>query len=134
MTFGGGNGQYTGWAPSTGKGVLMGQADRMTRWAYQFAPYTVNNHSIKKFIVNQTDYSNTGVTIEYEIRLIRGPSNQFIEIRFGNWNSGTGGIWAISDGINFSNFSNVGGFASIVLRSDLNGNGWQFFNNHYVNL
>jgi hypothetical protein len=138
LTFGGGSGAYAAWSPATARGVLMGQADRMTRWGYQSEPYTVNNHKIKRIIVNQTDYSNQGVTVEYAIRLIRGPTHQYIEIRFGTYNTGTGGLWNISDGGSFYNpFSGappVGGGASCVLRGDLNGYNWQAFNNNYVNL
>lgn len=134
MTFGGGSSQYSSWSPGTGRGVLMGQADRMTNWGYQSDPYSSNNHSIKRFIVNQTDYGNQGVTIQYAIRLIRGPQYQYIEIRFGAWNSGNGGIWAISDGGSFTYFSNVGQYASVVLRSNLSGTGWEFFYNQHISL
>jgi hypothetical protein len=44
LTFGGGSGQYVQWTPATGKGILLGQTDRMTNWANQWEPYTDKNH------------------------------------------------------------------------------------------
>ena len=131
---------YSG-RPATGKGILLGQTDRMTNWANQWEPYTDNNHTIKRFIVNQTDYNNRGTVIEYEIRLIRGPVYQYIEIRFGSWNSGNIGLWQLSDGVTFYNTFTAGQNVlqvstnqSLVLRGDLNGYNWVNFPNHYMNL
>jgi hypothetical protein len=141
LTFGGGSTQYTPWGPGTGRGVLIGQADRMIQTSYpahQFNPYTSNNHSIKRLIVTQMDYDYRWVIVQYEIRLIRGPAYQYIEIRIGGYNSPIGGIWNISDGGSFYNvFSGappVGANGSVVLRGDLNGYNWQAFNGHYINL
>ena len=137
MTFGGGNRQYSNWSPGTGKGVLIGQYDRRTNWAIQFNPFVTNNLNIKRFIVTQANsYSNGNNEIQIEIRLIRGPVYQYIEIRMAYWAAATGGIWNISDGGSFYNvFSGappVGTGASVVLRGDLNGYNWQAFNNHYI--
>ena len=76
LTFGGGNAQYNQWAATTGKGVLIGQSDRMTNFANEFAPlinHNNTNHSIKRFNANQRDFGSagSGVTIELDIRLIR---------------------------------------------------------------
>jgi hypothetical protein len=141
LTFGGGSSQYATWAPTTGRGVLLGQADRWTNWGNQFTPTTNNNHSIKRIIVSQSDYSNRGVSIEYDIRLIRGPAYQYIEVRFGNWNSGNAGLWQVSDGGTFYNTFTAGqntlpvsAFQSFVLRGDLNGYNWVHFPNRFVNV
>ena len=139
VTFGGGSSQYQNWSPGTGKGVLMGQSDRLTNWSTQFAPTSSNGYNIKRFIVNQRNYYSTpGSEIQMEIRLLRGPAYQYIEIRMANWTAGTGGIWNISDGGSFYNpFSGappVGTGASIVLRGSLTGTNWVAYNNHYMNL
>jgi hypothetical protein len=141
MTFGGGSSQYTNWGPNVRPGVLMGQYDRRTTYSTQFAPYSSNGHNIKRFIAVQHNYysGSGGYEIQMEIRLIRGPAYQYIEIRMANWAAGTvGGIWNISDGGSFYNpFSAappVGTGQSVVLRGDLNGYNWQAFNNRYVNL
>ena len=139
MTFGGGNNQYANWTPATGKGVLMGQYDRLTNYSTQFPPSTSNGYNIKRFIVNQRNsYNIVGSEIQMEIRLIRGPAYQYIEIRMANWSAGIGGIWNISNGTSFYNpFSGappVGTGASVVLRGDLSGNNWVAYNNYYMNL
>jgi len=139
MTFGGGNAQYQNWSPGTGRGVLMGQYDRWTNYSTQFAPTSSNGYNIKRFIVNQRNYYATaGSEIQMEIRLLRGPAYQYIEIRMANWSAGTGGIWNISDGGSFYNpFSGappVGTGASVVLRGSLTGYNWVAYNNHYMNL
>jgi hypothetical protein len=139
MTFGGGNTQYQNWSPGTGKGVLMGQYDRQTNFSTQFAPTSSNGYNIKRFIVNQRNYYATaGSEIQMEIRLLRGPAYQYIEIRMAQWTAGTGGIWNISDGGSFYNtFSGappVGTGASVVLRGSLTGTNWVAYNNHYMNL
>ena len=139
MTFGGGSTQYSNWAANSGKGVLMGQYDRQTNWSTQFAPSLSNDYNIKRFIVNQRNYYYTpGSEIQMEIRLLRGPAYQYIEIRMANWSAGNGGIWNISDGERFYNtFSGappVGTGESVVLRGDLLGYNWVAYNNYYMNL
>jgi hypothetical protein len=145
MTFGGGSNRYQAWTPDIRPGVLMGQSDRKNTSSGQFAPYLANGHNIKRFMVNQHNYytGSGGYEIRMEIRLIRGPAYQYIEIRIANWAPGTtNGIWNISNGANFIPSPN-GPFTSappvttgesVVLRGDLNGNNWVAFNNHYVNL
>jgi len=140
MTFGGGSSQYTNWAANVRPGVLMGQYDRRTNYATQFAPTSSNGFNIKRFIVVQHNYysGSAGNEIQMEIRLLRGPAYQYIEIRMAYWGAGTGGIWNISDGGSFYNpFSGappVGTGASVVLRGSLTGTNWVAYNNHYMNL
>ena len=147
LTFGGGNAQYNQWTATTGKGVLIGQRDRMTNFANEFAPlinHNNTNHSIKRFNANQTDYYNPAVRIELDIRLIRGPEYQYIEIRLGNLvnvNLENAGLWNLSDGGTFYNpFSlnaegrPINSNQSLVLRGDLTGYNWVCFPQHYMNL
>jgi hypothetical protein len=140
LTFGGGSTRYLSWSASTGKGVLMGQHDRMTNWAKQFGPTTSNGFNIKKIIVNQRNYYGTyGEEIQMEIRLLRGPAYQYIEIRMANWSAAQSGYhWNVSDGTTFYNtFSGappVGTGQSVVLRGSLTGTNWIAYNNHYMNL
>jgi hypothetical protein len=145
MTFGGGSSQYQAWGPNVRPAVLMGQSDRRNTTSGQFAPYLTDGHNIKRFNVTQHNYysGSGGYEIQMEIRLIRGPAYQYIEIRIANWAPGTNnGIWNISDGASFIPSPN-GPFSSappvttgqsVVLRGDLNGYNWVAFNNHYVNL
>ena len=140
LTFGGGSYLYTAWSASTGRGVLMGQHDRQTNWAQQFAPTSSNGYNIKKLLVNQRNYYNYyDEAIKMEIRLIRGPSYQYIEIRMAEWSAAQAGYhWNVSDGASFYNtFSAappVGTGASVVLRGSLTGTNWVAYNNHYMNL
>ena len=140
MTFGGGSNQYTAWSASTRPGVLMGQYDRRTNFATQFAPTSSNGYNIKRFIVSQANYYGTaGSEIQMEIRLLRGPAYQYIEIRMANWSAAQAGHhWNVSDGGSFYNtFSAappVGTGGSVVLRGSLTGTNWVAYNNHYMNL
>jgi hypothetical protein len=140
MTFGGGSTQYQNWEPNVRPGVLMGQYDRRTTYSTQFSPYSSNGYNIKGFIVVQHNYysGSGGYEIQMDIRLLRGPTYQYIEIRMANWSAGVAGIWNISDGSTFYNpFSATPPVLtgqSVVLRGDLNGYNWQAFNNSYVNL
>jgi hypothetical protein len=131
------------WSSSTGRGILLGNADRRTNTAHQFSSYTSNNHSIKKIIIDHDNwYSSDTNDIKMEIRLIRGPQYQYVEVRINDWRAAQGGVWTFANSaaafIDIFNPSRTGpptgSGGSFVLRSDLNGNGWQFFNNHYINL
>ena len=140
MTFGGGSTQYTNWAANVRPGVLMGQYDRRTNYSTQFAPTSNNGYNIKRFIVVQHNYysGSAGNEIQMEIRLLRGPAYQYIEIRMANWSAGNGGSWNISDGGSFYNpftaAPPVGTGASVVLRGSLTGTNWVAYNNYYMNL
>jgi hypothetical protein len=133
------------WKSNTGRGILLGNYDRRTRSAHQFPSYTSNNHSIKKIIIDHWnhygDSQANDTSIKMEIRLIRGPQNQYVEVRINQWTAGNAGLWTFANlaasFINIFNVSQTGpptGTGSFVLRSDLNGNNWQLFNNYYINL
>lgn len=131
------------WAPGTGNGILLGNTDRIVNSVFQFPSTTINNHSIKKIIIDHNSWWSRPQDgkIKMEIRLIRGPQFQYVEVRMAEWTGVQGGTWAIAiSGTNWINVFNattgppVGTGGSFVLRSDLNGNNWEFFNNYYVNL
>jgi hypothetical protein len=113
--------------------------DRWTNQFYVFPTTTNNGYTIKRFLLNGTDYANRGENILWEFRLIRGPTNQYIELRVQS-NPSTVGLWYLSDLVNWINvFGNPRGFpvgngGSLVLQSDLNGNNWTMYAGYYVNV
>jgi len=110
LQFGTNTGTIT-WSQTTGRGILLGNADRRTNSAYVFPFYTRNNHSIKRLVVNHANYYGTsGSEIQMEIRLIRGPSYQYVEIRMAYWGAGTSGNW---------NLTNGGGYTNVFLNQGL---------------
>jgi hypothetical protein len=141
LVFGFGFSSYTSWTQTTGKGILLGHADRKSN-TVKVCPITnVNGYSIKRILID-SNYSNVDYnTIKMEIRLIRGPIAQYVEVRFSQWNilNNNVGIWNITDGTTFKNImTNYSPISSIltsfVLKSDLNGENWEFFGNSHINL
>jgi hypothetical protein len=125
----------------------------LTRSAYTFDAYTSNNHSIKRFINTQTDYDGYKENdINMEIRFIRGPLYQYIEVNmiYNNkyYEEGENFYWYINSNGDYNyvfapkdnptkyKFSSppVESGGSFVLRSDLEGNNWELFKNYYVKL
>jgi len=127
----------------------------VTRSVYTFDTYTSNNHSIKRFISTNTDELNSYKEFDsnIEIRLIRGPIYQYIEVNmiynnkyFQDWQNSF--RWFMSEGDKwhfiFAPKDNPSKYmfstppvesgGSFVLRSDLNGNNWELFKNYYVKL
>ena len=82
---------------------------------------------------------NDGVpnAMQFQIRMFRGSSFQYIEIRCKQAPS-TAGAYNITNGTAFQNtygsFTNMVSNQSFVLQSDINGNNWTFYNNYYVNI
>ena len=74
--------------------------------------------------------------IRYQIRMFRSPNNQYVELRINGFGA-TQGSWNITNGTSFQGtfgaYSASAG-TSWVLRSDLNGSNWTFFNNYYINI
>ena len=140
LTFGGGSTRYQAWTATEKKGVLMGQADRRTNLARQFAPVIQNGFNIKRLVVKQHNYFNTYDNgIEMEILLMRGISVplQFIVIKMGFWNiNNNAGIWNISDGANFKNIFEgtppVGTGKTVVLIGSGSGQNWASYNLPYT--
>jgi hypothetical protein len=127
------------WSATTGIGILLGNADRRTNSVYTFANTTVNGYNIKRLTIDHANsYSIAGSEIKMELRLIRGPIYQYIELRMNQWTAATAGTWNLTNGSTFLNiFSTAPPITtgkSLVLRSDLNGNNWTLYNQYYVNL
>ena len=89
---------------------------------------------INLVLYGQNIYSD-GVAnaIKWQMRMVRGTSFQYIELR-ANTAPSTAGTWNITNGTTFQNtftgFTNVTAGSSFVLRSDLQGNNWTLFNNN----
>jgi hypothetical protein len=138
------------WVANTGRGVLIGNADRRTN-QFWYSPMTTSGTSkITQFLLFFQNIYNDGVTNagQYRIRLIRSSTKQYIEVRIfkgsGGANSGTistTGQWNITNGTTFqgtygSTFNSTfpADNTSFVLSSDINGNNWTFTNTAYVNI
>jgi len=136
--FGPGNGTIT-WTANTGRGILLGNADRRTNTFYYSSTQTSSGYSYITCLLFAQNIYNDGVpnAIQFQIRIFRGPSYQYIEIRCKQAAS-TPGAFNITNGTTFQNtygsYSNMVANQSFVLQSDLNGNNWTFFNNYYVNI
>jgi hypothetical protein len=144
LTFGNYSIQFTAWSANTARGILFGQKDS-GYIGYYFMPTSfINGYYIKRLILYSSDNS-TSYKSTWEIRLIRGPDSQYIELN-ANEMSSTAGQWTASDMNNFfdmfgiyaisNNYNTIPITAgqSLVLRSDLNGSNWECFKQHYVNI
>jgi hypothetical protein len=137
LGFGAGNGTIT-WAANTGRGILIGNLDRRTNtFAFQATASTAQGYSYTNNVLFAQNIYNDSVpnAIQWQIRLFRSPTIQYIEVR-ASTSPASGGTWNITNGTAFQNtygaFTNVGANTSFVLQSDGNGNNWQFFNNHRI--
>lgn len=135
--FGTGNGTIT-WVANTGRGVLIGNTDRRTNtFSYAATKSTASGYDYINTVLFAQNIYNDGVpnAIQWQIRLFRGTTIQYIEVRARTAPS-TGGTWNITNGTTFQNtyssFTNVTANSSFVLQSDTNGNNWQFFNNYNI--
>lgn len=142
LTFGAANATI-GFTSTTGKGILLGNYDRRCNYITPIPTANINGYSIYKLVINHANvYTTPGNEIQMVIRIIRGPDAQYIEVRMSYWVAANAGTWNITDGSTFNNI--FGAYApdntqsydgqSFVLKSDLSGNNWQFFNNYYINL
>ncbi len=138
LGFGPGNGTIT-WAANTGKGILLGNYDRRTNNFYYSNTQTSSGYSYITCLLFAQNVYNDGVVnaIQYQIRIFRGSSNQYVEIRC-KQPASTAGSYNITDGTSFKNtfgsYTNMIANQSFVLQSDSNGNNWTFFNNYYINI
>jgi hypothetical protein len=136
--FGPGNGTIT-WVANTGRGILLGNVDRRTNTFYYSSTQTSSGYSFITCLLFAQNIYNDGVpnAVQFQIRIFRGSSYQYIEIRCKQAAS-TAGAFNITNGTTFQNtygaYSNMVANQSFVLQSDLNGNNWTFFNNYYVNI
>ena len=127
-----------GWVANTGRGILIGNADRRTNTLnYTSTIQTSSGYNYMNFVLSAQNIYNDGVAnaVRWQMRLFRSPTRQYVEIR-ANTAPATGGAWNITNGTTFQNtygaFTNVTAGSSFVLQSDGNGNNWQFFNNYNI--
>lgn len=136
LGFGPGNGLIT-WTATTGRGVLIGNADRRTNTFYYSGLLTSGDYSYINFVLFAQNIYNDGVpnAIQWQIRLFRSSTIQYIEVR-ASTRPNTGGQWNITNGTafqgTFGSFTNVTAGSSFVLQSDGNGNGWTLYNNYRI--
>lgn len=127
------------WAATTGKGVLIGNADRLTNNFYYSTTQTSSGYSYINCILFAQNIYSDGIpnAIQFQMRFFRGPVSQYIEVRCKQAPS-SAGAYNITNGTTFQNtygsFTNIVANQSYVLESDLNGNNWTFYNNYYINL
>lgn len=131
---------YPTWAASSVSGLLLGVNDRWTNVANYFSISTNGSYTIKRFWIQNRNYYNVNDANnyqQYDIRLIRGPNYQYIEVCVISLPS-TAGQWDMTNGTTFNNIFNgvapVAAGGSFVLRSDLTGNNWVLYKNYYVNV
>jgi len=155
LGFGQGNGVIT-WAANTGKGILIGNADRRTNTGYYFPITTSGAYRILRILISFQNLYNDGVANagQMAIRMVKDTisGNQYIEFRIfrgsPSVNGGTisnTGQWNITNGTAFQSTSGQtystafsGGFpagnTSFVLSSDSTGSAWVFQNTAYLNI
>lgn len=125
------------WGPSTGLGILIGNADRRTNtFSYSGTSNFQSHQYINCVLFAQNNYAD-GVpnVIQYQLRLFRGPTNQFVEVRINGFGA-TQGQWNITNGSAFQ--GTFGAYSatvgtSFVLVSDLAGSSWVLCNAFYMN-
>jgi hypothetical protein len=143
LTFGNANVSYNRWGNGNA-GFLLGQMDRYLNNIYLINTYTSGSYNVKRIVIDMRDYSSPYPDSDWEIRLIRGPDYQYIELSMNSMSYRAGYWWCGSNGSAFFDvFGNgisqtpanpIGAGESFVLRSDLNGNNWTYFRNHRVNI
>jgi len=126
------------WVATSGTGILLGNADRRTNTFYYSGLQTSGTTNYMNMVLFAQNVWNDGVAnvIQYQIRFFRSPNFQYVELRINGFGA-TQGTWNITNGTAFQN--TFGAYTasagtSWVLRSDLNGSNWTFFNNYYINL
>jgi hypothetical protein len=125
------------WVANTGPGILLGNTDRRTNSYNYSGTLTFGQTSYINTVLRAQNIYNDGVpnAISMQIRLARSPNYQYVEVRMSTVGA-TNGNWNITNGVAFQNtygsFTWANG-SSIVLRSDLEGSNWTFYNNYYLN-
>jgi hypothetical protein len=127
------------WVANTGRGILLGNADRRTNIFYYSPTQTSSGYSFINCLLFAQNIYNDSVpnAIQFQIRMFRGSNIQYIEVSCKQAAS-TAGAYNITNGTAFQNtygsFTNMTANQSFVLQSDANGNNWTFLNNYYVNI
>lgn len=129
------------WLATTGLGVLLGNADRRTN-TFSYSPVSnINNTTYINTVLYAQNIYNDGIqsTIQWQMRLLRSPNYQYIELRMSTVGA-TQGQWNLTNGAAFQDtFGSLATSAgqkgsSFVLRSDLNGFNWTLFYSYYISL
>lgn len=143
LTFGSGSTTYNEWGTGHPIGFLLGQTDRYLNYIYLINTYTSGSYNVKRIVIFAVDYTDRNVSSTWEIRLIRGPDYQYIELSMNTMSFRAGYYWCGNYGGFFDVFGNgaakypanpIGAGESFVLRSNLNGDTWTYFRNHRVNI
>ena len=139
LGFGVGNNTIT-WVANTGKGFLLGNADRRTNTCYASNSQPSSGIYILKLLVFYQNYYSDGVANagKYQIRLIRNTnvSKQYVEVRC-NSSVASGGQWSVANGTSFNPnlyITNIASGASFLLTSDLNGSSWTYVANAHISI
>ncbi len=138
------------WSATTGRGILLGNADRRTNTAYYFPIQTVGSYKILRCLMSFQNFYNIGSANEGQlaVRFVRGAAAQYIEVRIfkgrpsiNGGGIGTAGNWNITNGLTFQNtFGTIfnsffpEGNTSFVLTSSLNGDTWTVTSPAHLNI
>lgn len=143
ITFGNYSIQHLAWSPSTARGILLGKADKDTKSFHSMPTITRGSYKIKRLVIYNYNHATSWITSTWEIKLVRG-DYQYIELRVAAISTTNFGQWVASDNTNWFDIFGIGSNGavstsnpisvgeSLVLRSDLNGNNWTCFKNHYL--
>lgn len=124
-----------GWTATTGRGILIGNADRRTNTLYYSGTLTNGTFQYVNLVLYAQNIYSDGVpnAIQWQMRIVRGSSFQYVEVRTATAPS-SAGTWNITNGTTFQNtftgFTNATATKSFVLRSDLLGNNWTLYNDN----
>lgn len=127
------------WNASTGRGILVGNSDRRTNSIYYSPIQTSKGYDYINFVLSAQNRYNDGIpnAIRWQIRMFRGSSNQYVELR-ASTAPATAGTYNITNGTAFQNtfvgFTGVTTNSSFVLESNLTGSTWTFYNNYYIDI
>lgn len=129
------------WVATTGPGILLGNSDRRTNTLSYSPVSTISTTQVVNTVLFAQNLYSDGIqsTLQWQMRFLRSPNYQYMEVRMSTVGA-TQGKWNITNGVEFQNtFGTLSTSAgqkgsSFVLRSDLEGNNWSLFYNHYIAL
>ena len=126
--------------PASQPGVLIGNADRATNSFFYSSPLTYGSATYVNCVAFGQNLYSDGLAnaLKYQIRLIRDPVYQYIEIRV-QTGASTAGTWRVAGGPGGGNVfiatgTAVGTGQSGVWRSTITGSNWTWFSNSYVSI
>lgn len=127
------------WLANTGRGIILGNSDRRTNTMYYSSIQTSKGYDYINFVLSAQNRYNDSIpnAIRWQIRLFRGSSKQYVELR-ASTAPATAGTYNITNGTAFQNtfgaFTGVTANSSFVLESNLTGSTWTFYNNYYIDI